>query len=116
MAGGHTKGVIHGDSRPGDGRGSTALRRKKQTRRAPGCFRPMSEPELILKTTPPRLLRGVAKRERLHAFWLSARERAAILATAPAGFGKTTVLLQWRRQWLEQGALVAWLSADVRDE
>jgi len=76
----------------------------------------MSEPELILKTTPPRLLRGVAKRERLHAFWLSARERAAILATAPAGFGKTTVLLQWRRQWLEQGALVAWLSADVRDE
>lgn len=76
----------------------------------------MSAPELILKTTPPRLLRGAAKRERLHAFWLSACERAAILATAPAGFGKTTVLLQWRRLWLEQGALVAWLSADTRDE
>jgi len=76
----------------------------------------MTEPELVLKTTPPRLLRGAAKRDRLQPFWISARERAAILLAAPAGFGKTTVLLQWRRQWMEQGALVAWLSTDRQDE
>jgi len=53
----------------------------------------MTEPELVLKTTPPRLLRGATKRDRLQPFWISARERAAILLAAPAGFGKTTVLL-----------------------
>ena len=76
----------------------------------------MTELELALKTTPPRLLRGVAKRDRLRPFWTSARERAAILVTTPAGFGKTTLLLQWRRQWMEQGALDAWLNVDRQDE
>ncbi|WP_172461781.1 LuxR C-terminal-related transcriptional regulator [Dyella jiangningensis] len=71
---------------------------------------------MILKTTPPRLLSGVVKRDLVHSFWTSARERSAIVLAAPAGFGKTTVLLQWRYQWMEHGARVAWLNVDAQDE
>jgi LuxR family maltose regulon positive regulatory protein len=35
---------------------------------------------------------------------------------APPGFGKTTLLMQWRQLWLDHGALVAWLSVDERDD
>lgn len=76
----------------------------------------MTEPRLILKTMPPRLPRGMLERGRLLPFWTSARECTAIAVVAPAGFGKTTLLLQWRRQWMEQGALVAWLGIDAQDK
>jgi len=36
--------------------------------------------------------------------------------TAPQGFGKTTLLAQWRRRWLERGAYVAWVSLDAQDD
>lgn len=76
----------------------------------------MSDAEFVLKTTPPRLSRTALQRERLSVLWAEVRERAAISIVAPKGFGKTTLLLQWRRLWLEQGAFVAWLSADAFDE
>jgi hypothetical protein len=38
------------------------------------------------------------------------------VVAAPAGFGKTTLLLHWRRSWMVAGALVAWLDADDQDE
>lgn len=76
----------------------------------------MFAPDLILKTTPPRIPRNALLRPRLRAAWVALHERTAIALQAPAGFGKTTVLVQWRRQWLEQGALVAWLSADEHDD
>jgi LuxR family maltose regulon positive regulatory protein len=49
-------------------------------------------------------------------FWSEVHERTAIAIVAPAGFGKTTLLLQWRRRWMEQKALVAWLGADAQDQ
>jgi LuxR family maltose regulon positive regulatory protein len=76
----------------------------------------MFEPELILKATPPRMPRSALERERLARFWADVRDRTAITVVAPAGFGKTTLMAQWRRRWLEQGALVAWLSVDGQDE
>ena len=76
----------------------------------------MSEPEFILKATPPRMPRTALERERLTRFWTDVCDRTAIAVIAPAGFGKTTLLTQWRRRWLEQGALVAWLSVDDKDE
>jgi LuxR family maltose regulon positive regulatory protein len=76
----------------------------------------MSEAEFILKATPPRLPRSAVERERLLRTWESVRDRAAIAVLAPPGFGKTTLLMQWRGQWLAQGALVAWLSVDERDD
>lgn len=76
----------------------------------------MSEPEFILKTTPPRLPRTAVERERFSKIWDIVRERTAIAVVAPAGFGKTTLLAQWRRRWLAQGALVAWLTVDRQDD
>lgn len=38
-----------------------------------------------------------------------------ILVEAPAGFGKTVVLDQWRRRWLQHGAVAAWLTLDEAD-
>jgi LuxR family maltose regulon positive regulatory protein len=39
-----------------------------------------------------------------------------VLVQAPPGFGKTSLLTQWRREHLAQGAVVAWLSSDARDD
>ncbi|MGB4074963.1 LuxR C-terminal-related transcriptional regulator [Pseudomonas sp.] len=45
----------------------------------------------------------------------SARQQRLILLSAPAGFGKSTVLSQFRLRLLESGARVAWLSCDEAD-
>ena len=44
-----------------------------------------------------------------------ARQQRLILLSAPAGFGKSTVLSQFRLRLLESGARVAWLSCDEAD-
>jgi LuxR family maltose regulon positive regulatory protein len=84
--------------------------------RSEGARPSMSEAEFILKATPPRLPRSAVDRERLRRTWNVVRDRAAIAVVAPPGFGKTTLLMQWRREWLDHGALVAWLSVDERDD
>lgn len=38
-----------------------------------------------------------------------------MVLSAPAGFGKSTILCQLRLRLLEQGAAVAWLSCDETD-
>jgi LuxR family maltose regulon positive regulatory protein len=76
----------------------------------------MFEPELILKSTPPRLARSALERPRFTQLWQQVRERTATAVIASAGFGKTTLMLQWRRLWLERGAFVAWLGVDAQDE
>lgn len=76
----------------------------------------MSDSEITLKITPPRLSRAAVERERLLEFWDDVHERTAIQLIAPAGFGKTTVLLQWRRRWLAHGAIVAWVGCDGEDD
>jgi LuxR family maltose regulon positive regulatory protein len=35
---------------------------------------------------------------------------------APAGYGKTSLLAQWRREHLARGAVVAWLTAQANDD
>ncbi|MBS0463041.1 MAG: AAA family ATPase [Proteobacteria bacterium] len=76
----------------------------------------MHEAEFVLKTTPPRLPRTALDRERLARLRTGVGERTAIVVLAPAGFGKTVLLVHWRKQWLAEGALVAWLSADRDDD
>lgn len=43
-------------------------------------------------------------------------DAAAVSVRAPAGFGKTQLLAQWRREGLSHGAIVAWLTLDDRDD
>jgi LuxR family maltose regulon positive regulatory protein len=44
------------------------------------------------------------------------RDRPVILVQAPAGFGKTSLMAQWRREHLAHGRCVAWLSGQAADE
>lgn len=45
----------------------------------------------------------------------AATVRPLTLITAPAGFGKTTLLTAWREQLLADGMIVAWLTLDQDD-
>ncbi|WP_271407959.1 helix-turn-helix transcriptional regulator [Pseudomonas sp. Q1-7] len=74
------------------------------------------EPELVLKTTPPRSQKAAFRRERLNLEVEALASRMAISVHAPAGFGKTWLLAQWRRELLSRGAVVAWLTLDGRDD
>jgi LuxR family maltose regulon positive regulatory protein len=71
---------------------------------------------LILKVTPPRAPRNLLARRRLASEDAQLRDRPLIALQAPAGFGKTSLLAQWRREQLARGAVVAWLSAHASDD
>ncbi len=53
-------------------------------------------PLLLAKLRPPRLLSHLIIRERLHVLLDTGLERKLTLVTAPAGYGKTTLVNQWR--------------------
>jgi len=76
----------------------------------------MADSRFLLECTPPRMPKGALVRPRLTQIWEDLRGATAIVVEAPSGFGKTTLLTQWRRLWLERGALVAWLTLDPRDD
>ncbi|MET3808296.1 LuxR family maltose regulon positive regulatory protein [Nakamurella sp. UYEF19] len=60
--------------------------------------------------------RGVVTRSRLTEMLNRVRKPALTLVSAPAGFGKTTLLAQWLADsGAVPGKLVAWLSLDHRD-
>jgi LuxR family transcriptional regulator, maltose regulon positive regulatory protein len=73
------------------------------------------DPGLVLKITPPKLRKGLLVRERLRRIGASGDDVAVILVEAPAGYGKTSLLAQWRLDWLHEGAAVAWLNLDAGD-
>lgn len=72
--------------------------------------------DLLLKVTPPRVPPHLVARGGLQAQHPAFLDRPAIVVQAPAGFGKTSLLAQWRREYLSRGAVVAWLSAQSQDE
>jgi LuxR family transcriptional regulator, maltose regulon positive regulatory protein len=72
--------------------------------------------DLLLKVTPPRVPRHLVTRSRLLVADPRLRDHPIVLVQAPPGFGKTSLLAQWRREHLAQGAVVAWLSAQAQDE
>ncbi len=67
------------------------------------------------KFAPPRLSTRSVVREQLIRQLQRSRECSLMLVTGPAGFGKTTLLAQWRRDLMKQGARVAWLSLASED-
>src|SRR4028119_2527066 len=75
----------------------------------------MGGPVIETKLHVPRRRRGVVARPRLAERLNRVKESSLALVSAPAGFGKTTLLTEWlaslpARQWS-----VAWLSLDERD-
>ncbi|BBU30796.1 GerE family transcriptional regulator [Burkholderia sp. THE68] len=75
-----------------------------------------STTELVLKTIAPRAPLNLLARLRLSAEAAHYRDRQITLVQAPAGYGKTSLLAQWRREYLARGIAVAWLQADERDD
>ncbi|HEY6132811.1 MAG TPA: LuxR family transcriptional regulator, partial [Rubrivivax sp.] len=71
--------------------------------------------DLLLKVTPPRLQRHLITRLRLMSGAEGLRDRQIFVVQASAGFGKTTLLAQWRREYLGQGAVVAWTQSQPQD-
>lgn len=72
--------------------------------------------DLLLKVTPPRVPRHQIARPRLQSDHETLRDAPLLLVQAPAGFGKTSLLAQWRREYLARGSVVAWLSAQAQDD
>jgi LuxR family maltose regulon positive regulatory protein len=70
----------------------------------------------VLKTTPPRSQKGAQLRDRLGIDTPELADKMVIAVQAPAGFGKTMLLAQWRREFLSRGAVVAWLLLDGHDD
>lgn len=80
---------------------------------APG----ITEELLLSKLSLPRLYASLVERPRLLALLDAGLERKLTLISAPAGFGKTTLLRQWIAGYTSRHGLpsVAWVSLDVGD-
>src|SRR5450631_2291678 len=73
--------------------------------------RPMIAPKLYV----PKLRRALVTRLRLHERLRRGGESRLMLVSAPAGFGKTTLLAEWSGEILGEDRSVAWLSLDPLD-
>ncbi len=75
----------------------------------------MLGPLLETKLHVPRLRTGLVARGRLSERLGRGAEATLTLVSAPAGFGKTTLLTEWLATATADGRAVAWLSLDQRD-
>jgi ATP/maltotriose-dependent transcriptional regulator MalT len=64
---------------------------------------------------PPTAVRSLVARERLMDILRAAGRRRLILIYAPSGYGKTTLVAQWRAELIGSGVAVAWLTVDDDD-
>lgn len=72
-------------------------------------------PMLSTKFAPPRVSPGAVIREDLLSRLQSAGESRLFLVIGGAGFGKSTLLAQWRQALVKDGATVAWMSVTPDD-
>jgi LuxR family transcriptional regulator, maltose regulon positive regulatory protein len=75
----------------------------------------MAGPLLETKLHVPRWRRNLVARRSLSERLSRGTESALTLVSAPAGFGKTTLLAEWLTVAAADGRSVAWLSLDQRD-
>jgi LuxR family transcriptional regulator, maltose regulon positive regulatory protein len=71
----------------------------------------MASPLLQTKFYAPRWRRGLVQRQRLIAGLNAGAQSKLTLVSAPAGFGKTTLLAEWLAAPAEERS-TAWLSLD----
>jgi len=69
----------------------------------------------LTKTVPPAANRFRIERGRLLDLLRDQATRRLTLLKAPAGYGKTTLAVDWCEQLRRSGALVAWLNVDEDD-
>jgi ATP/maltotriose-dependent transcriptional regulator MalT len=67
------------------------------------------------KYRPPTAVGSLVMRERLMGILRAAGRRRLILIYAPSGYGKTTLVAQWRAELASSGVAVAWLTVDDDD-
>jgi serine/threonine-protein kinase PknK len=67
------------------------------------------------KYRPPAAVRSLVTRDRLLEILRAAGRRRLILIYAPSGYGKTTLVAQWRAELTGSGVTVAWLTVDDDD-
>lgn len=67
------------------------------------------------KFLPPSLLTNLVRRKNLEDYFENLPAHTVTLVRAPAGFGKTTLLADWRKRLLMDGGKIAWLSLDEHD-
>ena len=75
---------------------------------APDDAGPLLETKLYI----PKLRRGQVARPRLRERLSRGIERKLTLVSAPAGFGKTTLLAEWLATTADDAPSPAWLSLD----
>ena len=96
-----------------DGRGSEALQFEgmADATRAPLASGPLLDTKFYLPQWRP----GLVPRTGLVARLNQGTESRLVLVSAPAGFGKTTLLAEWLATAAADGRPVAWLSLDPSD-
>src|SRR5829696_8882246 len=80
----------------------------------PQIHRPVGQ-LLRAKCTIPPARRGVVVRQRLHELLLGNAATRLTVVSAPAGWGKTTLLSQWAHDPAERRN-IAWVSLDESDD
>jgi LuxR family maltose regulon positive regulatory protein len=75
----------------------------------------VASPLLETKFHVPKRRRSLVSRSRLSERLHNGAESALTLVSAPAGFGKTTLLAEWLAADAVDGRAAAWLSLDQRD-
>src|SRR5664279_1367618 len=76
---------------------------------------PMARPMIATKLYVPTPRRGLVTRPRLRERLRRGAESRLTLVSAPAGFGKTTLLAEWLGETPGDDRCVAWLSLDPAD-
>jgi LuxR family maltose regulon positive regulatory protein len=76
---------------------------------------PATRPLITTRFSPPRISSHAVLRAPLLSRLLAARNCRLTLINGSAGFGKTTLLAQWRQSLLKEGSGVVWLSLSQED-
>ncbi|HSP27112.1 MAG TPA: hypothetical protein VLN74_01095, partial [Ilumatobacteraceae bacterium] len=75
----------------------------------------MARPIIATKLYVPKRRNGLVARPRLHEPLGVGSDVRVVLVSAPAGFGKTTLLADWSDERSKDGSGVAWISLDPSD-
>ncbi|AHK35578.1 Serine/threonine-protein kinase pknK (plasmid) [Rhodococcus opacus PD630] len=77
---------------------------------------PPTPPVPVTKFRPPTTTRQLVRRDRLLEMLRAGGQRRLTLVHAPAGFGKSSLVAQWRGELIAAGIAVAWLTVDRDDD